>query len=1015
MTGGRTPEKNFPGVIDMKPLSWRSACALLIVMLFAAFAVAQNEPGQNSPADPNNKDPLANMKFRNLGPAVGGGRVTALAGIPGNSNVFYAGAAAGGVFKTTDGGLSFKPIFEKEAVASIGAIALAYSNPSMVWVGTGETNPRNDVVTGRGIYMSPDAGASWKFIGLADTAQISDILVHPSNPDVVYVAALGHIWGTNQERGVYRTTDGGKTWKKILYVNDKTGAISLVMDPGNPLVLFAGMWEMQRYPWMLVSGGDSSGIYRSKDGGDNWSRLTDGLPKGPLGRIGLAAAPANPHHIYALVEAKRGVLWDSVDLGDHWRQVSDNKALAVRGFYFSKLMVSPENENHLFFMSYDVMESLDGGRTAHVAGRGNHPDNHAMWIDSENPQFILSGNDGGVYVSHDGSKSWRFLDNIPIEQFYMVATDDENPYMVCGGLQDNNGWCGTANNLGRAITGADWFTAVGGDGEYVVPAGHKSNAIYADSQNGSIQRLELVTGHSQSVRPYLHGVEDFAPADLRYRFNWTSPIAVSAKDPNEVFLAGNVLFRSTDGGKKWQPISPDLTRNDKAKQQSSGGPVELDLSGAETFDTILSIAVSPVDANVIWVGTDDGLVQMTKDGGQHWSNVTAKSVPEWGRVQQIEASPFDVNTAYVAFDLHQLDNNKPFVFKTHDSGKTWTSIAKGLPENDPARVVREDNNKKGFLVLGTDAGLFYSQNDGDSWTSLKSNFPTAPVYDLKFHKQNHDLLVATHGRGLFVLDDIRPIEALTPQVLSADLHVFDSGPAFKWAAARPTGGGFGTSGFSTPNPMRGAVISYYLPNAIEQPNRGAGMAPGVARGGAAGANTAGQSSTQPGQASEEPQNTEQNPGASEPNQAAASAGAGRRGGFGAGGPQRGPVKITITDSNGQFVKTIYGAGNKGVNRVSWDMMYEVPTRLNFLPRPEGEGEENPFFNRNAGPPALPGTYNVAVTVNGKTEKGTVTVEPDPRMPFDVEAAKAQLKAALDMRSQVSALNTALNRAESLHS
>ena len=955
---------------------WRFT-AVLALVLCAALAYAQNP--QNENANQNSNDPFANLHFRNLGPAVGGGRVASVVGIPGNPNVFYVGAAAGGVFKTIDGGNSFKPIFEHEAVASIGAIAVAPSNPSLVWVGTGETNPRNDVVTGRGVYFSPDAGASWKFMGLGDTAQISGIIVHPTNPDVVYVAALGHIWGPNAERGVFRTTDGGKTWQKVLYVNDKTGAISLVMDPGNPMVLFAAMYEMQRYPWMLVSGGESSGIYRSKDGGNKWEKLTEGLPSGPIGRIGLAAATTNPNHIYALIEAKKGVLWESLDLGDHWREVSDNKALAVRGFYFSQLQVSPENENHVFFISFDVMESTDGGHTAHVATRGNHVDNHALWIDPRNPQRIIQGNDGGVYLSLDGAKSWRYLDTIPIEQFYMVATDDETPYLLCGGLQDNNGWCGPSNTLGRSITGSDWFQVTGGDGEYVVPAGHKTNVIYTESQNGSLQRLELTSGHSQSIRPYIHGVEDFAPSDLKYRFNWTTPIAVSPSDPNDIYMGGNVLFHSTDGGKHWQAISPDLTRNDKSKQQSSGGPVELDLSGAETFDCILSISLSPVDKNVIWVGTDDGVVQMTRDGGKTWNRVSDNiaGLPQWGRVQQIEAAPFDANTAYVAFDFHEVDNNKPYAYKTHDGGKTWTSIAKGLPETDPARVIREDPNQKGFLVAGTDTGLFYSHDDGAIWTALKSNFPTVPVYDVKYHKQNHDLLVATHGRGMFILDDIRPIEELTPQVASSDFHVFSTPAAVRWGGQKRSGGNGG--GFTTPNPPRGAVITYYLAKAIEE--RG-----------------------QNGQNA----NTEMGQGGGRGGRGGAAAFAGM-------GGNRGPVKIAITDSNGQVVRTIYGPGAKGVNRATWDMSYEGATRLNFQ-NTNPEDEENPFrAGRNAGPPVLPGTYTATLTANGKTEKTTIKVEPDPRLPFDMEAAKTQLRAAMELRSEVSALNLALNRAESLHS
>jgi len=616
-----------------------SLIGLAILMLFGVFPIAKaqttdaQESGRveeqstqskkDAPAQSAPFDPLENFKFRNLGPAAGGGRVTSVVGVPGQPNLYYIGAAAGGVFRTTDGGLSWKAIFEKEAVASIGAIALAPSNPNIVWVGTGEANIRNDISTGRGVYMSPDGGNTWRFMGLKDAGQISTIIVDPKNPNIVFVGAIGRAWGQNQERGVFRTTDGGKTWAKTLYINETTGVSSLVIDPTNPLILYAGMWQVQRFPWKLESGGTSGGIYRSIDGGGTWKKLTDGLPEGAVGRIGLAVAPSNPRHVYALVEAKKGVLWDSTDYGDHWREVSNNHLLNARPFYFSQLMVSPKDESKVYFLSFDILLSDDGGKTARIIGRGVHPDNHSMWIDPQNPDRTILGNDGGVYTSADAGRSWRFLDNLPIEQFYQVAADDETPYNLCGGLQDNNGWCGPSNSLSPGgITNNDWYTVVGGDGEYVVPAPGASHIIYADSQNGFIRRLDKRNGLARSLRPYSQGVGALKPADLKYRFNWTSPIAVSATNPDEIYLGGNVLFKSTDAGAHWTPISPDLTRNDKSKQESSGGQVELDLSGAETYDTILSFAVSPVDPKTIWVGTDDGLVQVTRDGGEHWTNAT---------------------------------------------------------------------------------------------------------------------------------------------------------------------------------------------------------------------------------------------------------------------------------------------------------------------------------------------------------------------------------------------------------
>jgi photosystem II stability/assembly factor-like uncharacterized protein len=953
-----------------------AVCMFLLISL--ALSSAQSKPPRKAKAEPQrpaataseseqkpagkadetaaSKDPLENMRFRNLGPAVGGGRVTAVAGIPGRPNVYYAGAAAGGVFMTQDGGLSWKPIFEKESTASIGAIALAPSNPNLVWVGTGEKNIRNDVVTGKGVFFSSDAGATWKFMGLRDAGQISNIVIDPHDPDTVLVGVLGHAWGPNAERGVFRTTDGGKNWQKVLFVDQDTGVSSLVMDPGNPMVLFAGLWRVRRTPWNLDSGGTSGGIFRSVDGGVTWKKLKEGLPEEATGRIGLGAAPSNPRHIYALVENKKGVLYDSVDLGDHWKMVSNNHQLAARGFYFSELMVAPNDENRVYFLSFNIMLSEDGGKTARPTSQRVHVDHHAMWIDPQDPNRIINGNDGGVYLSSDGARTWRYLDNLPIEQFYMVAEDDSSPYNLCGGLQDNNGWCGPSNSLSRGgITGFDWYTVVGGDGEYIVPAhGKNTRLIYADSQNGAIQRVNAENGLSTFMRPYLHGVQAMKPADLKYRFNWTSPIAVSATNPDEVYIGGNVLFHSTDQGRHWTPVSPDLTRNDKSKQISSGGPIWWDLSGAESVDCILSISISPVDPKTIWVGTDDGLVQVTHDGGEHWTNVTAAipNLPEWGRIQQIDASPLDVNTAFVAVDFHEVENNKPYVFKTHDSGKTWTAISQGLPNDDPARVVRENPNRKGFLALGTDTGVFYSSDEGAHWTQIKSNFPTAPIYDLKFMKKTHDLVVATHGRGLFVLDNITPLEE-TGGDFGTQFKAFSSAPAVNWHAWNKHG--FASGGFVAPNPPTGAAITYYLPAEIKTP-------PGARR----------------------------RPGA------------------------EGPVKIVISDSTGQVVRTMYGPAKYGINRAVWNLRYDGPRRLNFLPPREGAEEEEFFFDPNTGPTALPGAYKVAITVQGKTETQTVQVENDPRFTFDPKAQQAQLKLGLELRDEVSALHAALNRLNSLH-
>lgn len=903
--------------------------------------------------NPNDKDPLKNLKFRNLGPAIAGGRVTAVAGVPGDPNIYYVGAAGGGIYKTTDGGTTWTPIFQKEATASIGDLALAPSNPNLIWVGTGEANIRNDITDGAGVYFSPDAGHSWRFMGLKNAGQISRVLVDPHNANTVFVGAIGHAWAPNPERGVFRTTDGGKTWKKVLFVDDQTGVADLAMQPGNPNVLYATMWHVRRYPWTLINGGESSGIYRSTDGGDSWHKLTEGLPPGPWGRCAVAVAPSNPSHLYALIDAKKGLLWQSTDMGEHWTAVSDNHALDVRPFYFSRMAVSPLDENKIYFLSFDLMESDDGGKTAHIADGGVHPDHHAIWIDPQNPNRIIQGNDGGAFLTLNG-KSWRFLDNLPIEQFYQVAKNSKVPYTLCGGLQDNNAWCGPSSDLGRkGVTNADWYSVVGGDGEYAVPAPSDPNLIYADAQDGFIERVVNGTHVSHFARPYLEGAEEMAPSALKYRFNWTSPIAVSRTNADEVYLGANVLFRSMDGGKNWTAISGDLTRDDKSKQMPAGEPISHDLSGAENYDTIQSIGLASTDANVIWVGTDDGNVQLTRDGGQNWTNLTSRipGAPAWARVYQIGVSPFDAGTAYLSFDAHMLDDRHAYVYKTTDYGQSWRNISAGLPDS-PVFVVREDPNVRGLLVLGNDQGLFSSHDAGEHWTALKANFPTAPVWDLQFDKDSRDLIVATHGRGLFVFDDLRPIEQWRDDIESQNLHVFNAGTGLllhHWESDEDN-----PVSFSAPNAPTGVPIDYFLKTKLEA-------------------------------TPEQKQKHET------------------------------PAKIVVTDSEGHLVATHYGPTNAGINRYVWDLRYTGTRRLLSAIPPEspvpGEQEETRYYTR--GPLVLPGQYNIAVTVNGQTEKTAATVRMDPNLHPTLADVQAQTRAAMVLRNDLIAVNDIIERIDAM--
>jgi photosystem II stability/assembly factor-like uncharacterized protein len=934
----------------------RILCLTAIVLLCSGLSTArpQEDSAQKTDASDNINDPFKNLKFRNLGPAVAGGRVTSVVGVPGNPSLYYVGAASGGVWKSVNGGISWKATFEHEKTASIGDVALAPSNPNFVWVGTGEANIRNDITDGAGVYFSPDAGESWRFMGLGNAGQISRVIVDPKDPNTVFVGAIGHAWAPNPERGVFRTTDGGATWKKVLFVDDQTGVADLAIQPGNSMVLYAAMWHVRRYPWTLINGGDSSGIYRSTDGGDTWKKLTEGLPKGPLGRIAVAVAPSNPRRVYALIAAEHGMLWESNDMGDHWTAVSDNHALDVRPFYFSRMVVSPVDENKVFFLSFDLMESDDGGKTAHVADHGVHPDHHTLWIDPQNPDRIIQGNDGGVFLSLDGDKSWSFLDGLPIEQLYQGAFDSEKPFNICGGLQDNSSWCGPSSDLGRhGVTNADWNVVVGGDGEYAVPAPSDPNVIYTDSQQGYIVRLDKKSHYSRFIRPYLAGVEESAPADLKYRFNWTSPIAVSKTDPNEVYLGANVVFKSTDGGTHWNVVSPDLTRNDKSKQQISGEPVDHDISSAENYDTILCITIAPTDPKVLWVGTDDGLIHVTRDGGQHWSRVDSaiQGAPQWARVYQIGVSPFNAGTAYASYDAHQLDDRHAYVYKTTDYGRTWQKISDGLPES-PVFVVREDPDQRGFLVLGNDQGLFFSRDDGAHWEKMRANFPTTPVWDLQFVPGQHDLLVATHGRGFFVFDDIAPFEHWSPDVTAANFKLLDAGNGIsfhRWETDEDN-----PVSFSAPNAPSGAVIDYFLKQKIE-----------------------------PSQEQKDSRET--------------------------------PVKIVITNSSGDVVSTEYGPSNLGINRFVWDLHHggirRVESSIPPGPLEAGESERSRYYTR--GPRVLPGEYTVAVTVNGQTEKTTTRVQLDPNLQIPVENFRLQTEAGLALQKEVEILNEMIERSQNI--
>ena len=722
-----------------------------------ADRAASPAPSASPTASPS---PAPALQWRSIGPAVSGGRVATVAGTDLDPALIYAGAAGGGVWRSTNGGTDWTPVFDKAGTQSIGAIAISPRDKNDVWVGTGEPWPRNDVIPGDGIYHSTDGGKSWAHLGLAQTSQIARVLLDPHDAKRVLVAALGDPFRDSAERGVFRSTDGGATWTKTLYAGPSVGASDLAMDPKNPDVLYAGMWRFRRSAWNLTSGGDDDGIYKSTDGGATWKRVTgNGLPAGVTGRIALAIAPSDSKRIYALVESKDGLLWRSDDAGASWKMTSSNTLIDERPFYYSRIVVDPHDADHLFSVSVLLAESNTGGKTWHQSGKRVHGDHHDLWI-SAGGRTILEANDGGVALSHDGGATWTWRNVLPISQFYHVAFDLRKPYHVCGGLQDNGGWCAPVRTGDdRGILPRDWTKVAGGDGTWVVPNPRDPQTIWSaagggDNQ-GSMVRFDGRTQNLVDVSPYMRDQNVVAPARLKYRFNWETPIAFDPHDARAVYAGGNVLFRSTDAGLHWAPISPDLTRNLKERQGLTGG-LTLDVTGAETFGTLLAVAPSPVAAKQIWVATDDGVVQLTRDGGAHWTNVSIPGLDADGRIPNLEPSHRDAAVAYAVVDRHYVGDRAPYVYVTIDFGKHWRPIASGLPQAE-VHVVREDPADPHVLYAGTGKGVWWSADTGGSWEPFPAPLPPVEVRDLAVQPVSGDLIAATHGRGLYVFDDLTAV------------------------------------------------------------------------------------------------------------------------------------------------------------------------------------------------------------------------------------------------------------------
>lgn len=753
---------------------------------------------------------FTNLHFRNIGPMYG--RIDAVSGVANDPRTYYAGGL-GGLFKSSDGGVTWESVFNHQPVSSIGAVAVAPSDSNIVYVGTGEPNLRNDVAFGNGLWKSSDAGKTWQHIGLGAAGAVSRIAVDASDPNRVYAAVLGDVYKASDVRGIYRTTDGGKTWQRVLYTDDRTGGSSIAIDPADPKHLIAGMWEGWRTPYHLNSGGPSDGVYESNDGGDHWTRLRgNGLPSGTMGRIAVAFAPSNAARIYALIESNEGTLWRSDDHGKTWKLVNKSHGIDQRPFYFTSLTVDPKDENHVYFMSVQMWQSTDGGATAKEVGDTGGGDYHSLWIDPQNPRRMVAGDDGGAEVSNDGPRTWLNA-NIFNAQAYHVDTDDRTPYTVCAEDQDTGSACGPSNSLKiGGIPGEDFFGAGGGESGWIVFDQLNPNLIYGDGYQGALTQYDRHTQQSRTIDVWPEDAMGWPAAPLKYRFQWTSPLAMSPERPHRLYMGGNMVFQTDDGGVHWRAISGDLTRNDKRFQQFSGG-LTHDNTSVEYYDTVFSIAESPLRAGELWAGTDDGLVWLTRDGGGHWTNVTPAALKHdapgaWARIDYVDPSPFDPATAYMVADYHKSGGRAPHLYRTRDYGRTWTAIAGDLPQDSYARMIKADPVRRGMLYAGTETGLWLSYDDGAHWISLQNNLPTVPVYDFTIQKRFDDLVVGTHGRSIWILDDLHPLQELTDGVAAQPLHLFTIRHAYRYRL-----GAYTNASFTGDNPQYGADVNFFLKSA----------------------------------------------------------------------------------------------------------------------------------------------------------------------------------------------------------
>lgn len=894
------------------------------------------------------------MKIRNIGPAGMSGRVTSIDAVHAEPDIIYIGTASGGLWKSESGGVKWEPIFDDQPTASIGAIAIDQRNPDIIWAGTGEGNPRNSQSSGNGIFRSANGGRTWTCMGLKESKTIHRIIVHPENSDIVWAASIGSAWGPNPDRGVFKTTDGGKTWTKSLFVNDTTGCADLIIDPSNPNKLFAAMWHYHREPWFFTSGGKGSALYMTEDGGENWTPLGEkqGLPKGKIGRIGLSISPSSPNIVYALVEAKKTGLYRSDDGGYKWKKQAD-KNIGNRPFYYADIFVDPQNENRLYNLHSIVTVSEDGGKTFSnliTWSSGVHPDHHAFWIHPSDPNFLIDGNDGGLAISRDRGKTWRFVENLPLAQFYHINYDEEIPYNVMGGMQDNGSWIGPSEVwMSGGIQNHHWQEIAFGDGFDVMTKPDDNNIAYAMSQGGWVNRINRTTGHQTMIKP-LH------PEGQNLRYNWNAPIAQDPFDPNTIYFGSQFVHKSTDVGDSWVIISPDLTTNDSTKQQQAkSGGLTIDATQAENYTSILAIAPSPLQRNLIWASTDDGRLHLTTNGGKNWTDLYDRlpGAPKGAWVPQIEVSRHAAGEAFVIVNDYRRNNWKPYAYHTRDYGKTWRRIADDQKVDGFTVSIVQDPAAERLLFLGTDHGLWLSLDAGETWNKWTEGFPSVQTSDLKIHPRTHDLIVGTFGRAAWILDDITPLRELAQKgasLLDKPFHVFPGQPAILAEYKSVQGSRFGGQGeFAGTNPTRGAITNVWIKEKEKKEEK---------------EKAKGQEKNKKSKKDSKDEQKKESKGKKK----------GKT-------PNFDHIKIHVLDARQDTIRTYFAKADTGLVRVHWNL------RSDGIKWPSYR--ESPInYQMPSGSRVQPGMYKLVMHYHEWKDSTTVRVDPDPRIPYNA-AAQAQ--------------------------